>query len=134
MYAIMMHSHYVVNFTFSRENIVTVKMSHVLHGNSYFRVQVFFESEIVNKYPTFRNHVKELYDNWKAVWCSAFRHDTFLRGNDTNNYVEASMRILKDMVCSCYHSINNSFKDCQSKWDECKDHSKTEVEAASLLS
>src|SRR6218665_321016 len=59
-----------------KKNIVTVKMSHVLHGNSYFRVQVFFESEIVNQYPTFRNHIKELHDNRKANWCSAFRHDT----------------------------------------------------------
>src|SRR6218665_156716 len=77
MYAIMMLSHHVINFTFNRNNIVTVKMSHVLHGNSYFRVQVFFESEIVNQYPTFRNHITELYDNRKADWCSAFRHDTF---------------------------------------------------------
>src|SRR6218665_3993396 len=101
MYAIIMISHHVVNITFYKKIIVTIKISHVLHGNSYFRVQVFCESEIVNKYPTFRNHIKELYDNRKADWCSAFRHDTFLRGNDTNNYVEASMRILKDMVCCC---------------------------------
>ncbi len=95
MYAIMMLSHHVINFTFNRKNIVTVKMSHVLHGNSYFRVQVFFESEIVNQYPTFRNHIKELHDNRKANWCSAFRHDTFLRGNDTNNYVELQCASLK---------------------------------------
>lgn len=87
-------------------DIIGVKfVINAFHDNLFFSAQVFFGSEVVNKYPLFKNHVQQFYDNRKEDWCSAFRRDTLLRGNNTNNYVEASMRILKDMVSVSHHKL-----------------------------
>ena len=56
-------------------------------------------SAVVSKYPNFKDQITELFGKKKSKWCQAYRQQSLTRGNNTNNYAEASMRILKDQVC-----------------------------------
>lgn len=42
-------------------------------------------------------HFKKFWER-RSEWCLSHRHDVITRGNDTNNYCEASIRIFKDVV------------------------------------
>ena len=53
-------------------------------------------SKIV-KYPNVLKRVKEMQDN-EEQWAIAYRSELCMRGKHTNNYSEASVRILKDRV------------------------------------
>ena len=53
-------------------------------------------SKIV-KYPNVLKRVKEMQDN-EEQWAIAYRSELCIRGKHTNNYSEASVRILKDRV------------------------------------
>ena len=57
----------------------------------------FCQDSVVLRYRNYADHVDKLYsrrDEW-ALW---LRTNLPVRGNDTNNYVEAAMRILKDHI------------------------------------
>ena len=43
------------------------------------------------------NYFSKLWSR-KVEWCLCYRNDLLTRGNNTNNYVEASIRIFKDVV------------------------------------
>jgi len=51
----------------------------------------------VKKYPNFVDHVTNMW-NRSHEWALSYRKDLITRGHNTNNFVEASMRILKDIV------------------------------------
>jgi len=53
----------------------------------------------VTKYPNF---IKHLNTNWKKryLWAHCYRKDILLRGNHTNNYAEAGIKILKELIFS----------------------------------
>jgi len=53
-------------------------------------------SKIV-KYPNVLKRVKEMQDN-EEQWAIAYRSELSMRGKHTNNYSEASVKILKDRV------------------------------------
>jgi len=54
-------------------------------------------SSIVTKYPNVLKRVKEMQAN-KEEWAVAYRSELCMRGKHTNNYSEATVRILKDRV------------------------------------
>ena len=58
--------------------------------NSYL---IFFFS----RYPRLRSHMKKVFDD-RSSWALCFRKNLPVRGNHTNNYCEAAMRVLKDKV------------------------------------
>lgn len=64
----------------------------------YFSYESFLTSALSERYPNFKEHLCAVFDKKKMKWCSAYRVGALLRGNHTNNYVESSMRILKDQV------------------------------------
>ena len=64
------------------------------------QVEELFQTFIANygqKYPNLRSYVESLF-KIKERWCMCYRKDLHLRGNNTNNYVEAQFLVLKDNV------------------------------------
>lgn len=65
------------------------------------------------------HHFNQLWSR-RSEWCLSYRHDAITRGNDTNNYCEASIRIFKDVVlqrckvfnaCALVDFIANTFEE-----------------------
>ena len=58
--------------------------------------QVAMENETAQKYP---NWLSRLQGDWgrRRLWCLAFRGAN-MRGRQTNNYAEATIRVYKDLV------------------------------------
>lgn len=54
-------------------------------------------NETALKYPHFLKHMESLYSDCKE-WALSFREDLLIRGNHTNNYSEASIGILKELI------------------------------------
>ena len=61
------------------------------------RYQQFLKSPEVLKYPNFVNHIKSLWDH-RSEWAHCYCARKLVRGNHTNNYAEAGMRILKELI------------------------------------
>ncbi|XP_030838984.1 uncharacterized protein LOC756446 isoform X2 [Strongylocentrotus purpuratus] len=59
----------------------------------------------VRRYPGFATHLETLYDR-RQVWAQAFRLNLRIRGNNTNNYAEAAMRVLKESVMQRSKAFN----------------------------
>ncbi|KAK8385132.1 hypothetical protein O3P69_012136 [Scylla paramamosain] len=62
-------------------------------------------NDIASLYPNYLAHCKKLYDRRQA-WAVCYRHDLLVRGNNTNNYAEAAMRILKDQIFERVRAYN----------------------------
>ena len=61
--------------------------------------------EVAKKYPQFLQHINSLWPRRKE-WAVCFRQDILIRGNNTNNYAEAGIRIIKDQVFSRIKTYN----------------------------
>ena len=57
------------------------------------------------KYPQYKRHVQLLWPRRKE-WAHCYRSNSLIRGNHTNNYAEAGMRILKELVFSRVKAYN----------------------------
>ena len=54
-------------------------------------------SETAKKYPSFIQHMENLWEK-RELWAHCFRKTLLIRGNHTNNYAEAGIKILKDLI------------------------------------
>ena len=59
----------------------------------------------VLQYPKFLSHLKSLWPRRKE-WAHCYRKRLLLRGNHTNNYSEAGMKILKELIFSRVKAYN----------------------------
>ena len=59
--------------------------------------QRFKEDAVTQKYENFKKHLESYWER-RGEWAICFRDQTLLRGNNTNNYAESGIRILKDIV------------------------------------
>ena len=59
--------------------------------------QIFKEDAVTRKYENFKKHLESYWER-RGEWAICFRDQTLLRGNNTNNYAESGIRILKDIV------------------------------------
>ena len=50
-----------------------------------------------NKYPKWRSYLENVFEI-RQRWCFCYRKSLPLRGNNTNNYVEAQFLVLKDNI------------------------------------
>ena len=66
----------------------------------------FHEAPEVCKYPHFALHIKKAVWPRRTEWAHCFRQSSFVQGNHTNNYAEAGMRILKELVFSRVKAYN----------------------------
>ena len=67
--------------------------------------EALLANETVGKYTLFLDHVAALWLR-KSAWCIALRASLSTRGNNTNNFVEASIRIFKDIVLQRCKAFN----------------------------
>jgi len=63
------------------------------------RYTEFQSCEVVKQYPRFLAHMQGLWERRKE-WAICYRKHLLTRGNQTNNYAEAGIRILKELVFS----------------------------------
>jgi len=57
-------------------------------------------------YEQFSNYLDKLWDR-KEEWCLAYRLDVVNRGNNTNNYAEATFRVIKDIILTRLKAYNS---------------------------
>lgn len=70
-------------------------------------IEAALESDLVQKYPQFSKYLENLAQR-KIEWCVAYRQDCLTRGHNTNNLVEASIRVFKDVVlkrCKAFNPV-----------------------------
>lgn len=58
------------------------------------------------KYPVAKKHFEALWTR-KSEWCLVYREHLVTRGNNTNNFCEASIRIFKDVVLQRCRAFNS---------------------------
>ena len=67
--------------------------------------QSYKKDTVIRKHEKFMKHLEKY---WKRhdQWAICFRDQTLLRGNNTNNYAESSIRILKDIIFRRVNTYN----------------------------
>ena len=69
------------------------------------KYEELIQSNEAVKYPKFIAYLEGLYE-MKEDWCTCFRKDIPMRGNNTNNFVEAQFLVLKDNVLNRTKELN----------------------------
>ena len=59
--------------------------------------QSYKKDAVIRKHEKFMKHLENYWER-RDEWAICFRDQTLLRGNNTNNYAESGIRILKDIV------------------------------------
>ena len=65
----------------------------------------FKECEIVKKYPNYLMHIESQWSR-RREWAICYRTHLLTRGNQTNNYAEAGIRIVKELVFNRVKAYN----------------------------
>ena len=71
--------------------------------NSKYKAMTSNQTAVL--YPKFLQHVKNYWSRWQK-WCICFRDHLMVRGNHTNNYAEAGIKILKELVFARIKAFN----------------------------
>ncbi len=66
-------------------------------------ISLLKKNSIIIKYPNFIKHLNTHWKKW-CLWAHCYRIDILLRGNHTDNYAEAGIQILKELLFS---SVSN---------------------------
>ena len=69
------------------------------------RYKSLLSSDTAKKYPHFIKNVSVLWEK-KRLWAHCFRKLLLIRGNHTNNYAEAGMKILKELIFGRVRAYN----------------------------
>lgn len=81
----------------------------MLYSTSEDDLQSRFEAALsdstVNSYPNVHSHLQALYER-RAEWALCYRADLPVRGNNTNNFCESVMRVMKDKVLNRTKAFN----------------------------
>ena len=76
------------------------KMKEILYaslGSEIYAHYYEFKQKFYDNYPLLRKHFELLWE-YHCFWTLSFRSELHMHGNNTNNYVERSFNILKDIV------------------------------------
>ena len=63
------------------------------------------KTPVSTKYPSFLQHIRSLWEK-RHAWAHCYRTSMPIRGNNTNNYAEAGIKILKELVFSRVKAYN----------------------------
>lgn len=81
----------------------------ILYSNTIEEIRENYDhilnDAIFKKYDNIQAHVANYWDR-REEWSLAYRSTLLTRGNNTNNYVEASIRIFKDIVLQRCKAFN----------------------------
>ena len=84
----------------------TKKLVYAATENELFSLyDEFKKCELVKKYPKYSAYIKSHWGQRK-VWAICYRKHLLARGNHTNNYAEAGIRIVKDLVFNRVKAYN----------------------------
>ncbi|XP_067264285.1 uncharacterized protein [Chanodichthys erythropterus] len=79
------------------------------HGNNYVYASanraLCPDLQFCYRYKKFLTYLQSLYSR-RESWALSYRRDLPTRGNQTNNYVEAAMRVLKDKILQRTKAFN----------------------------
>lgn len=84
------------------------KMKEILYttlGSEMHTHYCEFKQMFYGRYPQLRKHFEILWER-RCFWALSFRSELYMRGNNTNNYVERSFGILKDLVFARTQAYN----------------------------
>ncbi|XP_067951719.1 uncharacterized protein [Watersipora subatra] len=79
----------------------------LLYSDSESEYMEIYESDhsCLAKYPNYANYLGVLHGR-RSLWALCFRQSSLTRGNNTNNFVEAAFRLLKDTVLHRARAFN----------------------------
>ena len=60
---------------------------------------------VTNKYPNYLEHIQTLWPH-RQEWAHCYQKRILIRGSHTNNFAEAGMKILKEIVFSRVNAYN----------------------------
>jgi len=84
------------------------KMKEILYSSSGSEMHKHYyelKQKFYDQYPQLRRHFELLWER-RCFWALSFRSELYMRGNNTNNYVERSFGILKDIVFARTQAYN----------------------------
>lgn len=92
----------------SRQQLFSFLKS-MLHATSQSNLESVFDKAMsdstVRSYPKVCSHLKALYER-RSEWALCCRSDLPVRGNNTNNFCESAMRVMKDKVLNRTKAFN----------------------------
>ena len=85
------------------------KMKKILYASSNTEMDKCyyeFKQEFYHSYSQLQKHFELLWERW-CFWALSYRSGLPIRGNNTNNYVERSFGILKDIIFARTQAFNS---------------------------
>jgi hypothetical protein len=85
------------------------KMKKILYAQSDTEMNAHyseFGQKYYHQYPLLRKHFELLWER-RCFWALSFRSALLIRGNNTNNYVERSFGLLKDIIFARTQAFNS---------------------------
>ena len=87
---------------------IMAKMKKIVYASSSTEMDTCyfgFKQEFYHSYPQLRKHFELLWER-RHFWAHSYRSELPTRGNNTNNYIERSFGILKDIVFARTQAFN----------------------------
>jgi len=89
--------------------LIMDEMKKVLYAKTETDMNVHYQKlkdNYYQKYPLLKKHYELLW-NRRQYWAHSFRYGLLLRGNNTNNYIERSFGLLKDIIFARTKAFNS---------------------------
>ena len=84
------------------------KVKKILYAQSCSEMEIYYgelKQDFYNNYPQLQKHFELMWER-RQCWALSFRLDLPMRGNHTNNYIERSFGILKNIVFARTQAFN----------------------------
>ncbi|CAB4487735.1 unnamed protein product [Rhizophagus irregularis] len=84
------------------------KMKEILYAPSDLEMHKYyceFKQRFYGQYPQLHKHFELMWER-RSIWALSFRSEFHIRGNNTNNYIERSFGIIKDIVFARTQAYN----------------------------
>ncbi|CAB5379773.1 unnamed protein product [Rhizophagus irregularis] len=84
------------------------KIKEILYTPSDLKMHKYyceFKQRFYCQYPQLHKHFELMWER-RSIWALSFRFELYIRGNNTNNYIERSFGIIKDIVFARIQAYN----------------------------
>ncbi|CAB5385354.1 unnamed protein product [Rhizophagus irregularis] len=84
------------------------KMKEILYAPSDLEMHKYyceFKQRFYGQYPQLHKHFELMWER-RSIWALSFRSELHIQGNNTNNYIERSFGIIKDIVFARTQAYN----------------------------
>lgn len=88
---------------------IMMSFRNIMYATSEIECELFYKT-LLNDYKNNDALINYINSYWikRREWCHNYRKELLTRGHNTNNYVEASIRIFKDLIlhrCKAFNSV-----------------------------